>query len=113
MSVIAASPGAPFPLPQAALYAAAAAQASPHGLLLARLLSLYLDATSMCLAALSYSTVRPSALVPASAAVTLSFASSQHPSLSPPICLRLVVLTSFLKRVERSSHRGAVVNESG
>ena len=69
--------------------------AFPRGLLLAQLLSLYLDATSGCLAALSYSIARPSALPPASAVVTLSFAASQHPSLSSPICLRLLAFIFY------------------
>lgn len=55
--------------------------------------SLYLDATSGCPAALSYFPARIPALVPASAAVTLSSVATQHASLSPPLGPRLLALT--------------------
>ena len=58
--------------------------AFPRGLLLARLR--YFRGPP----ALPYSTAGPLAAAPASAAVTLCFAASQHPSLSSPICLMLL-----------------------
>ena len=47
-------------------------------------------ATSVGPTALPYSTAGPPAAAPTSAAVTLCFAASQHPSLSSPICLTLL-----------------------